>query len=148
MSFLTTDHDEEAEAFRIAPMVDIVFILLAFFVLASEFRLPERDFDMGYDPAVSGAGALREDLPERVPVELRNSDGRTAITIGQARLPDDDFDSIRAKLADINLPDLPVAVLADPTLTVDQVARAVDSVLASPMKKVSIAKLTGLRHDE
>lgn len=133
---------EDAEDLLKAPaMVDVVFILLAFFVMATQFLLPERDFPMGYREVGAGGGAVREDFPPVIQVQLRQTATGVAITIGQARLPDDGYDAIRGKLAEINMPAIGVLILAEPSLSVDQVARALDAALASPMKKVSVARL-------
>ena len=39
------------DTFQMAAMVDIVFILLAFFVMATRFHQPEHDLEMGYRKA-------------------------------------------------------------------------------------------------
>jgi len=135
--------ERDGSLLQIAPMVDVVFILLAFFVMGTRVRIPERDFAMGYRPAALARGAVAEDFPTAIPIQLRRAGEGVAITVGQARLPDDQFDAIRAKLTEINLPHLDVLVMADPLLSVDQVVRAMDAVLASPMKKVSVSRLVG-----
>jgi biopolymer transport protein ExbD len=134
--------EELGSLLQIAPMVDTVFSLLAFFVLATQVRIPERDFHLGYREMTLARGAVAEDFPSAVIVQLRQTADGVAITIGQARLPNDQFDGIRAKLAEINMPDLDVVLMADPDLTIDQVARAMDAALASPMKRVSVSRLT------
>jgi biopolymer transport protein ExbD len=140
MRFVSQEPEAE-ELLKIAPMVDMVFILLAFFIMGTQFLSPERDFSMGYRKAELAPGAAREDFPSTIPVQLRRTGAGVAITVGQARLPDNDFDAIRAKLSQINMPGIAVLVMADPALTVDQVARALDAALASPMKRVSVARL-------
>jgi biopolymer transport protein ExbD len=134
---------ESEESLKIAPMVDTVFILLSFFIMATMFLKPERDFSMGYRKAELAPGAAREDFPSMVPVVLRRTEAGVGISIGQSRLADNDYGAIRAKLADINLPGVGVVVFAEPALSVDQVARALDAALASPMKQVSVARLRG-----
>ncbi|MBM4017999.1 MAG: hypothetical protein FJ288_06660 [Planctomycetes bacterium] len=135
-------HDDAGDAqLQIAPMVDMVFTLLAFFVLGTQVGLPERDFAMGYHDRPLAPGAEAQDFPSAIVVQLRGTPEGVAIIIGQARLPNDQFDAIRAKLAQINLPALDVIIQADPALTVDQVARAMDAALASPMKKISVSRL-------
>ena len=39
------------------------------------------------------------------------------------------------------MPELGVLVMSEPELSVDQLAHALDAILASPMKKVSVAPL-------
>ena len=141
MRFTPEPSEEAGDLLKAPAMVDVVFILLAFFVLATQFLVPERDFTMGHREAASGGGAVREDFPSIIPVRLMRTDAGVAITVGRARLPHDNYDAIRAKLAEINMPGIGVLILADPSLQIDHVARALDAALASPMKKVSVAKL-------
>ena len=142
MNFLTGKTRGE-EAFQMAAMVDVVFILLAFFVLASEFNLPERDVAMGHSKAKPLAkGTAAEDFPAAVPVRLQRSGTDVVITIGQARLRNNDFDGIRGKLTEINMPAIRVQIQADEDLAIDPVVRAIDAVLASPMKVFSVSRLS------
>lgn len=141
MNFRPRKDVAQEEAFQMTAMVDVVFILLAFFVLASEFRSVERDFAMGYEQSGPRTEGLAPgDLPPHIPVYLRRTDKGVGIRIAQAVLRDDDFDAIRAKLTEINVPSIGVRILADPQLTVEQVARAIDAVLGSPMKQVSVSE--------
>ena len=146
------NHDDREPTFQMTAMVDVVFMLLAFFVLASQFDQPERDVAMGYsEDAALPAGIRSEDLPSHIPIQLRRSGAGVAIQIGQASLRDDDFDGIQAKLSEINMPSIGVRrrftaeyklrILAEAELSVEQVTRALDAVLASPMKLVSLSKL-------
>jgi biopolymer transport protein ExbD len=143
MKFGPHEDDTTVIQLQIVPMIDIVFTLLAFLVMATEIRAPERDFAMGYRQMQLARGAAAGDFPAAVVVQLRATAEGVAITIGQARLPNDQFDAIRAKLAEINMPGLDVVIVADPALTVDHVARAMDAALASPMKRVSVSRLGG-----
>ena len=137
-------HDDNPDVLlQIAPMIDTVFTLLAFFVMGTQVRIPERDFAMGYRQMTLARGAAAQDFPAAIIVQLRGTTEGVGITIGQARLPNDQFDAIRTKLTEINMPDLDVVVMADPALTVEQVAGAMDAALASPMKKVSVSRLGG-----
>ena len=134
-------HDDEDRAvLNMVPMVDVVFMLLSFFILATQFRLHERDFPMGHERAALARGSAAEDFPRTIPVRLRDTGGQVAITLGRASLGVNAFEALRAKLTEINLPQVGVTILADPTLTVEQVARAMDAVLASPMRNLSVAK--------
>ena len=134
----TTDADDEL--FHMTAMVDVVFILLAFFIVAAQFQRPERDLALGASQRAPAARAAAADLPSVIPVRLSRGDGGgVRIVVGQTPLPPDAFDGITAMLEQINLPDIPVVVdVADQGLTVAQVARAMDAVLASPMNKLAM----------
>jgi len=127
--------------FQMTAMVDVVFILLSFFVLATQFRVPERDVDLDYRASQLAAGARREDFPAFIALRLERSANGVALRVGQAQLADNDYAAVTAKLAEIGLPDIGVLIQAEPALTVGEVARALDAVLASPMRKVSVSSL-------
>jgi biopolymer transport protein ExbD len=141
VDFTKDIHPRRFEAFQIAPMVDVVFILLAFFVMATEFRPSELDFDMDYRQAALSAGAEAADFPEHVSVQLLQSGTQMAIVVGHARLQGDTLSALTEKLREIGMPSIPVRVMADPSLSVGQVAAALDAVLASPMKRLSVSRL-------
>ena len=128
---------------QMVAMVDVVFILLSFFVLASEFRATERDYCLGYSSAGLSPGAHREDFPKSLVIRLTPEGAAAQITVGQAKLGPDQFGAITTKLAEVNMPDLPVVIVADVNLSVDQVAKALDAALMSPMKKVSVSGQAG-----
>lgn len=136
------EHEEESdELFQVSAMVDVVFILLAFFVLSVQFHGGERDLTLGYQDASQSTGASSQDLPAAVRVRLGVADGgAVAIRVGQAALPDDGFDALTALLTRIDMPTIPVVIEADPALSVQQVATGMDAVLASPMKRLSLSK--------
>ncbi len=141
MNFSSDTSDTPVEPFQLPSMVDLVFILLSFFILATQLRTLERDVVSGYQSEGPSKAAAAQDLPSSIPIALRRASGGVAITIGQATLALNDFTGIQDTLAKINLPGVKVLISADPSLTVDQVARAMDAVLASPMKNLSLSRL-------
>ena len=82
---LTPETHAVEDTFQMAAMVDIVFILLALFVMATRFHQPEHDLDMGYSKAAVGGQSGVEDLPSTIPIQLRQIPGGVAIRLGQAR---------------------------------------------------------------
>ena len=140
MKFTTLDTDEPEELFQITAMVDVVFILLAFFVLSVRFHGAEHDIATDFGERQHSAGAAAEDLPSSIVVRLSRSDsGGALITVGKTRLPENDYQALTAKLNQINLPAVSVLIAGDPALSIDQVARALDAALRSAMKKVALS---------
>ncbi|NLF32643.1 MAG: hypothetical protein GX591_17345 [Planctomycetes bacterium] len=139
MNFLPAGRRGPA-VFQMTAMVDMVFILLTFFVMASRFNMPEKDFSTGAAEPSLAAGAAAEDFPAQIPIRVRRAGEAMSIAIG-ANPPVADLAALRAKLTEINMPAIGVLILADPALSVEQVASAVDAVLASPMQKVSLGML-------
>ena len=135
-------HEEEDELFQVTAMVDVVFILLAFFVLSVQFHGAERDLALGYAQTSLPTGAALDDYPPEILVQLaRGESGAVRIVVGQTILAEDGFSDLTAVLDRINVPSIPVVIAADPQLTVQQVATAMDAVLASPMRQLSLSRL-------
>lgn len=137
------DHEPDEESrdlFQVSAMVDVVFILLAFFVMSVQFTGGERDLVLGYQAQTQSTGASAEDLPAAVRVRFTPTPtGAVAIRVGDSVLPHDGFDDLTALLTQIDLPRIPVVIEADAALTVQQVATGMDAVLASPMKRLSLS---------
>lgn len=51
MRFTPEQTEDAGDLLKAPAMVDVVFILLAFFVLATQFLVPERDFTIGHREA-------------------------------------------------------------------------------------------------
>lgn len=146
MKFHRETEEQGDEMFQVAAMVDIVFILLAFFVLSVRFHGGERDLPLGYQDTSESTGAASEDMPAVITVRLGSADnGAVAIRVGGARLPDDGYAQLTELLKQIDLPTVPVVIEADDALSVQQVATGMDAVLASPMKRLSMASSEGGR---
>lgn len=138
-------HEEESdELFQVAAMVDVVFILLAFFVMSVRFHGGERDLPLGYDQPSQSSGAAAQDMPASVFIQLDQAEGgAVSIRVGDAQLPNDGFDQMTVLLEQIDLPSVPVVIEADEMLSVQQVATGMDAVLASPMKRLSLSSPAG-----
>lgn len=136
----TDEHDDDP--INVTTMVDVVFILLAFFVLTSQFLSPERDVALGHEQQAKTAGTSAEDLPDSVLVTLEPSEaGGALIRVGQQRLEENSYAQLTGVLEEIDLPRATVVIAAHPSMSVEQVAAAIDAVLASPMKKLSLSRL-------
>lgn len=146
MNFQRQPEAQEDDLFQVAAMVDIVFILLAFFVLSVRFQGGEQDLALGYQETSESTGAAAQDMPAAISVRLGSADGgAVSIRVGDARLPDDGYAQLTALLVEIDLPTVPVLIEADESLSVQQVATGMDAVLASPMKRLSLASREGRR---
>ncbi|MFK7961262.1 MAG: biopolymer transporter ExbD [Phycisphaerales bacterium] len=130
--------------FDITSMVDVVFILLAFFVLTAKFFDAERDVEIGAS-AMRGAGIVSGDLPPEILVRLAQLDGETvAISLGERMLPAGDFDALRDRIRDLDLPGVPVVLAIDPALDVQVAVRGLEAVQAGQARVVSFARLEGV----
>ncbi len=141
MKFDHDHHEPDSELFQIAAMVDVVFILLAFFVLSVRFHSSERDLAMTHHDA-GPPSAVAQDMPSQIVVRVeRDASGGVHMSLGSAVMPMNGYGALTARLTQINLPEMPVVLAADPELSVDQVAHVIEAVLASPMNKMSLSRL-------
>jgi len=145
MKFGRPDPEEESEdLLNLTSMIDVVFTLLAFFIITVRVFGVERDAAIGAAGKAGGAAQLvKGDLPDAVMIRLVESPSaatKLAIEIGGQHF--EDPAAITRQLSEINLPEVPVVFASSPNLTVEQVTGAVDAALQSPMKKVSLRALT------
>lgn len=151
VDFEDNSNDRTDEPLNMTSMVDVVFILLAFFVLSTRFIDAEHDLAMSHtEQAVNQRGASSEDLPPQVTIRLWPGEtNRMRVSIGQIELVGDQgddaavFAGITAKLEEINLPEVKVVIASHPDLAMSEVAKAVDAVMASPMRQLSLSRLGG-----
>ena len=129
--FRAPDDEDATDAMNLTSMVDVVFILLAFFVLTARFVGPERD--LVTDALSDAPAAAPEDLPEVVTIRL---DAAGAITLGTRAIPD--HPALTGALRNLAPADLPVQIDADATLPVDHVARTLDAVLQTHLTRVAL----------
>ncbi|MEZ6194668.1 MAG: biopolymer transporter ExbD [Planctomycetota bacterium] len=90
MKFDAEDRDEVGAMVDMAPLVDVVFLLLIFFMVTATFQIDERDLSIAV-PAAENGNPLR-DLPETLVVGVRK-DG--SFSVGSTVL---DRESLRAVL--------------------------------------------------
>lgn len=145
MKFNAPQHEDNDELLNITSMVDVVFILLAFFVLSTQFIDRERDVAMGMRPPAT-AGESESDLPEVITIRLttdrspvNGAADRVAIAMEQVQLPAGDYEAITARLSEINLPEISIVLAAEQQVSIEAVVKALDAILASPMRDISLA---------
>ncbi|NUQ63285.1 MAG: biopolymer transporter ExbD [Pirellulales bacterium] len=89
---------EEKIELQMTPMIDIVFQLLAFFIMTFKITVPEGDFNIKMPLAGPSTGAVSEDLP---PIKIRlraSANGELAtIEFGQRRMGRD-FPGLREQI--------------------------------------------------
>lgn len=141
MKFADAGETDEQPGLDVMPMVDVVFILLAFFVLTARFTGGERDLHVGQTDLRPPTGAAAQDLPTEVLVQVRPSGEGVGLTVGQTQLPTNGFAQLTETLNRLDLPQLSVVIAAHGAVSVQEVAEVMDAVLASPMSRVSLARL-------
>ena len=138
MKFDQAEHVESEDLLNLTSMIDVVFTLLAFFIITVRVFGVEQDAIVGAAPTKVAQGLHAGDLPERVIIRLLDQPGSEAPRIIIGGQSYSNAAAITQTLREINLPEVPVVFAAAPTVSVERVTAAVDAALQSPMKRVSL----------
>ncbi len=119
--------------FPMAPMIDIVFLLLCFFVSSQIFSQWETEIDITLPTAQSS------ETPERLPGEIiinLRADGETVVngkTLGR-----EDLSALLARIVDM-FPGQPVLIRADRRTAYEHVIRVLDACRLADIWNISFA---------
>ena len=121
--------------FPLTPMIDVVFLLLCFFVTSQIFAQWETEIDIALPTAATG------DMPQRLPGEVIINvlaDG-TAVVNGQS-LDDAQLRAMMDRLVQL-FPGQPVLLRADKTTAYEHVVRVLDTCRQADIWNISFATL-------
>ena len=113
-------NDGDELVLNLAPMIDVVFLLLVFFMVATTFAEEERQLDLTLPAAESGDEP--QPLPEEIVVNV-TSDGR--LVVAGEELTRDDLRDLLERAARRD-PELPVTVRGDEVARYGAVAAVLD----------------------
>ena len=119
----------------LTPMIDVVFLLLCFFVTSQIFAQWETEIDVALPTAATGGAPQR--LPGEVIVNVR-ADGSTVVN-GQV-LDDAQLRAMMDRLVQL-FPGQPVLLRADKTTAYEHVVRVLDTCLQADIWNISFATL-------
>ena len=124
---------QELPSFQIAPMIDIVFLLLCFFMATVVYAQWEREVDIVLPSAQSG------EVPDRLPGEIIiNLDAEGGITINQQSLDLDSLSNLLNKLS-LLFEGQPVILRADATTRYKDLMAVMDACRMSDIYNISFA---------
>ena len=121
------------ESFQIAPMIDVVFLLLTFFVASQIFSQWETEIDITLPTARSS------DQPDRIPGEIIINildDG--AVVVNQVRMDEPALDSLLSRIVD-QFSDWAVLIRADKDTRYEDVINVLDACRRADIWNVSFA---------
>ena len=126
----------EKPRFNMTPMIDVVFLLLTFFVLTFKIIVPEGDFNVQMTPAEQGR-AVEIDA-DSVTVSLLADEVGSLAAI---RLNDEDIDNfehLRQRLSALILanPELEIALFPDEHLRYNYIIQAITSANSGAIRFV------------
>ena len=123
----------ELPQFQVTPMIDVVFLLLCFFITTAVFSQWEYEVDIVLPTATSG------NLPDRLPGEVIVNVNRAGIiTINSNVLTPDDLINRLSRLARL-FPGQPIVVRADRETAYQHVVTVIDACRQAAIWNLSFA---------
>ena len=142
---LPTRRTADSLEVKMTPMIDVVFLLLIFFVWTSSFELPEYDLPSALaQPPPGGSESITSEVPppeefDEIVVRLLSLEGRTVLQLnGQ---PVADADALQQRLTEIVSLGVQPPVIVDPSdeITMDHAIEAYDAARAAGVDRVLFA---------
>lgn len=123
----------EALSFQIAPMIDIVFLLLCFFMATAVYSQWEREMD------ITLPSAEHTEVPDRLPGEIIINVQRDGmVTVNRQPLTDAELRRRLQRLADL-FPGQPVVIRADRDARYHQIMAVMDACGSADIWNISFA---------
>jgi len=123
----------EAVGFQLAPMIDVVFLLLCFFVTSQIFSQWETEIDITLPTAKTGQ------TPQRLPGEIIINVLKTGDTIVNGKVLDEAaLGAMLKRLAEL-FPGQPVLLRADKAAAYEHVVRVLDHCRQADIWNISFA---------
>ena len=112
------------------PMIDVVFLLLTFFVLTFRIIIPEGDFNVRMSPAGQVQGAETNIDSMQIRLIAHENGSLLAIQLNGEDIQNANFDILRRCVSEISLadPDLEVELFPDEHLRYEYIIRAITAV--------------------
>ena len=125
------------ESLNLAPMIDVVFLLLIFFMVATTFATIEERIDLELPQAESGA--VPDEPPEELVLDV-TEDGR--VFVDGAAVDDDALTELLERTARRD-PDTPVTVRGDRALDYGRIVRVLDLARLAGLENAGLSTREG-----
>jgi biopolymer transport protein ExbD len=119
--------------FQIAPMLDVVFQLLAFFLITSIYSVWEKEIDISLPTAQTGQSPQR--LPGEIIINIIKDGG---VTVNGRTLDDPSLQSLLKRLVSL-FPGQPVLIRADKATPYEHVIHILDLCRKADIWNISFA---------
>jgi biopolymer transport protein ExbD len=123
----------DAVGFQLAPMIDVVFLLLCFFMTSQIFAQWETEIDITLPTAETGQ--IPERLPGEIIVNIRADGG---LVVNAQPVTEEQLASMLNRVADL-FPGQPVLIRADRRTAYEHVIRVLDLCRQSDIWNISFA---------
>lgn len=138
-------HSGPAPEVKMTPMIDVVFLLLVFFVWTSSFELPEFDLPSAIaEPPAGGSQANRNETPsvevfEEIVIRVYREEASVAIEFNGQRVAD--IAAMKSRLREIIALGVQPPVIVDPAdqITMNTAVEVYDAARAAGADRVLFA---------
>ncbi|MGW8369983.1 MAG: ExbD/TolR family protein [Gammaproteobacteria bacterium] len=132
------EREEDASDINLTPMLDVVFIMLVFFIVTSSFVR-----ELGV-PATTTDDTSTDKSPDPTSIVVRIDD-ENEIFIDDRRI---DPAALRANLIRLHTehPKFPVVILPSNSSTTQTLVRVIDSAMQADISDVAVAEVAANRH--
>lgn len=130
-----TDEDD----LDLTPMIDVVFLLLVFFMVATKTKLSNRALDANL-PKNAGAGKPTDEPSENITIQLKEVGGNAKIFVNN--FPVNSFDGLFQKLQQLTgvMDDAPVIISPEGGVSFKFVVMTLNACSRAAVEKVSFAQ--------
>lgn len=122
---------------NMAAMIDVVFLLLIFFLTTTAFQVPEKDLPSQLPLIGVGEDTRRPHDAEKIRIHLEATMTGSLLTCDGRSLSFGELDKHLAAMRTIA--DFPVIIDGDPTVPAGDMVRALDSCYQADLRRVAFA---------
>lgn len=135
MNFRPKNGKAQGTGFQIAPMIDVIFLLLCFFVASQVFSQWETEVPITLPTADTGQ------VPERLPGEIIiNIDQHGTIFVNNQKLDDEGLRVLLQRIVKL-FPGQPVLIRGDKATDYEHIVRVMDLCRKADVYNISFATL-------
>ncbi len=128
----------EPIGFQLAPMLDIVFLLLIFFVVTQKFILNEQDLKVKVPTAPKSTEETSRAIDEMI-VNAREEEGELIVTIDRERYSLEDLGKLMRRQVSLN-ENQPVRIRGDANMTWQRMADVISTCSQAGVWNISFSK--------
>ncbi len=128
----------EPIGFQLAPMLDVVFLLLIFFVVTQKFILNEQDLKVKVPTAPKSTEETSRAIDEII-INAREEDGELIITIDREVFTREKLSALMTRMVGVN-PNQPVRIRGDADMSWQKMADVISTCSQAGVWNVSFSK--------
>lgn len=128
----------EPIGFQLAPMLDVVFLLLIFFVVTQKFILNEQDLKVKVPTAPKSTEETSRAIDEII-INAREEDGELVITIDREVFTREKLSALLKRMVAVN-PNQPVRIRGDADMSWQKMADVISTCSQAGVWNVSFSK--------